>query len=356
MKHIALRTALMSFSATLLLFVGTVPANAQYYLNVFKKNGAKVEYLVSDLDSVTFTASVTPVIKKDVSKISVRYIELYSSDREISPFDLNFNYDNRNRVISMTTDDGVIKLDYSVNGSIIVRTPHDTATYNLDTNGYVSAVTGLGQNDVSLTFERDGDYISAMNPMLVFSHENGVLTSMTQSGVGDIEMTYRFNYDTPAINFDLNWFAFMGYESCAPMWLGYCGKLSDKLLEDPSFTYSYSSRMISPPINHDAEGTYHYEEKYNHYTGNVSNMSVVNDKNGYPSRLTYSMEIEEYVFSYDYVFDIDTVFFDGPGTKGKEENYQLRPHSNVIRGTEKDESTGRIVGTNDIVYSFEYKQ
>ena len=61
-------------------------SQAQYYLNVYRNNGTKVEYLVSDLDSVTFTASVTPVIKKDVSKLSVRYIEFYSSDRKISPF------------------------------------------------------------------------------------------------------------------------------------------------------------------------------------------------------------------------------------------------------------------------------
>ena len=167
-------------------------------------------------------------------------------------------------------------------------------------------------------------------------------------------MTYRFNYDSPAINFDLNWFVLTGSVSYAPMWLGYCGKLSDKLFERPVFSYKLERSYSIPPEDL-PEGTYHYEEKYNHYTGNISNMSIANDNDGYPTGITYSVDIEEYVYSYDYVVDIDTVYL-GPGTKGGDENIRTYTHSRRIEGTERNESTGRIVGTNDIVYSFEYKQ
>ena len=60
MKHIVLKTALMCFSATLLLFVGTIPAKAQYYMNVFQKDGKKIQYLISDLDSISIVQKAAP--------------------------------------------------------------------------------------------------------------------------------------------------------------------------------------------------------------------------------------------------------------------------------------------------------
>ena len=57
-----LNTAHMRFMATLLLIMGTVTAHAQYYfLNVFQKDGTKVEYLISALDSLNITEKI-PVI------------------------------------------------------------------------------------------------------------------------------------------------------------------------------------------------------------------------------------------------------------------------------------------------------
>lgn len=338
-----------------------VSSQAQYYLNVFQKNGSKVEYLISDLDSVTFTAGSNPVIpvdKKNVSKIHCTYLEHYSADARIESLDLTFNYDSRNRVTSITSDDDAIELDYSKSGSIIVTMPNDTATYTLDRNGYVNSVSGIGQNDVSFSFERDGDYTSKMQPYFNFIHNNGVLTSISSSlsGESSIEMTYRFNYDTPAINFDLNWFVLMEFGSCAPMWLGYCGKLSDKLLEYPTFSHSIHTGYEPISQKEGPEGIYHYEKKYNHFTDSLSNIVIVNDNDGYPEKITYSVVIEEYVYSYDYFVDIDTIYYDGPGTKGKEENYHIISHSQIIDGTQKDEPTGRIVGSNDIVYYFEYKE
>jgi len=53
-----------------------VCSQAQYYLNVFQKNGTKVEYLISDLDSVTFSlydSPVIPVNKKNISKLEMKY-------------------------------------------------------------------------------------------------------------------------------------------------------------------------------------------------------------------------------------------------------------------------------------------
>ena len=41
--------------ATLLLILVTVPAPAQYYLNMFQKNGQKLQFPIANLDSVVVT-------------------------------------------------------------------------------------------------------------------------------------------------------------------------------------------------------------------------------------------------------------------------------------------------------------
>ena len=45
----------MRFMATLLLILVTVPAPAQYYLNMFQKNGQKLQFPIANLDSVVVT-------------------------------------------------------------------------------------------------------------------------------------------------------------------------------------------------------------------------------------------------------------------------------------------------------------
>ena len=58
MKHISIKTAQMRLLATLLLFMGTVTANAQYYMNIRQTDGTKLRYAVSSVDSVWFDNNV----------------------------------------------------------------------------------------------------------------------------------------------------------------------------------------------------------------------------------------------------------------------------------------------------------
>jgi len=346
-----------------------VCSQAQYYLNVFKKNGTKVEYLISDLDSVTFSNAsyINPVSKKFLSKLSYSYIEKYKSNTDIVSDVVTFKYDNQNRVSELSSrNDGTVKLDYSNGSSILVKSDNkDTIVlYQLDNSGYVKAILPK-YSESRVVFERNGDYVSKMSSEPVgnpkpgvtymsydFVRDNGVVTHMIMNGY-DLELPYRYNYLNPAINVDLNWFIFSGGEIvCAPMWLGYCGKISDRLFEFPGFMYT--NRMDYEGINTDSlsAGTYHYEKKYYELdtsVGSVGDITMVNDSEGYPVSINYSMNVAEYIYSYDYVVEVDTIAI-------KEGEVITNKRWHKVSGTEKDESTGRIVGTNDIVYSFEYKQ
>ena len=44
----------------LLMFSGTLSVSAQYYMNVFQKDGKKIQYLISDLDSISITEKPAP--------------------------------------------------------------------------------------------------------------------------------------------------------------------------------------------------------------------------------------------------------------------------------------------------------
>ncbi|MBP5348720.1 MAG: hypothetical protein J6Y51_08310 [Bacteroidaceae bacterium] len=100
-------------------------------------------------------------------------------------------------------------------------------------------------------------------------------------------------------------------------------------------------------------GTYHYEHKYyslaNDYLTGGGNVTITNDSDGCPLSITYSLNVEEYIHSYDYVVEVDTIAIkDGEAITHRIEH--------MVSGTERDEPTGNVVGTNDVVYSFEYKQ
>lgn len=371
MKHITSKQAYLRLAAITMLLMGTVSANAQYYMNVFKKNGTKVEFLISDLDSVTFSSYVSPVIpvnKKYLSKLSRTYVENYDADGVIESFTFTFRYDNQNRVSAILSNDGTVKLDYSQSGSILVKSEeNDTLSlFQLDNNGYTNTIKYPGSSS-KVVVEYDGEYISrfASGPVsgepepghIYFSydyvHANGVLTHMIINEY-DFELPYRYNYLNPAINVDVDWLIFTGGGvETAPMWLGYCGKISDRLFEFP-IGFLKTNRSSMHGSNTDKEpGTYHYEHKYyslaNDYLTGGGNVTITNDSDGCPLSITYSLNVEEYIHSYDYVVEVDTIAIkDGEAITHRIEH--------MVSGTERDEPTGNVVGTNDVVYSFEYKQ
>ena len=63
MRQITIKSALMRTVAVMLFTLGTVSASAQYYMNVVQKDGKKVPFLVSNIDSVFFSDQEGPAIK-----------------------------------------------------------------------------------------------------------------------------------------------------------------------------------------------------------------------------------------------------------------------------------------------------
>ena len=379
MKHIASRQAYLRLAAITILLMGTLSAYAQYYMNVFQKNGTNVKYLVSDLDSVTFSSYVSPVIpvnKKNVSKLEMTYVENYYTGDFGSSYGLTLSYDKQNRVSEVSSEDGSVKLDYSKSGYILVKSEsNDTLVkYLLDNSGYAKTII---TKSTRVNVERNGDYISKMESgpasgepepghyymSYGFVHDNGVLTHLIGNGT-QVELPYRYNYLNPVINVDLDWFIFSGGQlEYVPMWLGYCGKLNDRLFEFASMYYKKTTYSgVDPNFLHvlaqdKPNGTYHYEHKYyvlEHDLSTDNNITIVNDSEGYPITITYSLNVEEFAHSFDYVVEDDTVDYynDKDGVVGHVINY----HCDMVSGTEKDGPTGNVVGTNDIVYSFEYKE
>ena len=62
MKHITIKSALIRTVAVILLTLGRISASAQYYMNVVQKDGEKVQYLVSNIDSVYFSDQESPAV------------------------------------------------------------------------------------------------------------------------------------------------------------------------------------------------------------------------------------------------------------------------------------------------------
>ena len=60
MKHIVLKLVFLRFASVIMLLMGTISASAQYYMNVFRKDGTKIQYLISDLDSMTIAEKPAP--------------------------------------------------------------------------------------------------------------------------------------------------------------------------------------------------------------------------------------------------------------------------------------------------------
>ncbi len=59
MKHNVVKSTLLRFAAAVLLVFGTVPASAQYYMNVVMNNGETIKVAVDDIDSIAFNAEYT---------------------------------------------------------------------------------------------------------------------------------------------------------------------------------------------------------------------------------------------------------------------------------------------------------
>ena len=245
MKQIISKLAYLRLAAVFMLLMETVSVSAQYYLNVFKKNGTKVEYLISDLDSITFSSYVSPIIpenKRYVSKFGMTYIENFESYTRIDPFSILIRYDNQNRITSFSLSSSYgtdnYNMDYSKPGMIVLtKGENDSIFYYLDNSGFVNAV----EYDIRMVkIEYDGEYVSKLkfepkdselgyyySTTVDFIREDGVLTKFVTNNEFPSEIIYKYGYQNPQISFDYNWFMFAGFSDFARLCFGYGGKLSD---------------------------------------------------------------------------------------------------------------------------------
>ena len=58
MKQIIFKSLIVRTLAFVMLMMCAVPASAQYYMNVYKNDGQKYQFLVSDIDSVSITQDI----------------------------------------------------------------------------------------------------------------------------------------------------------------------------------------------------------------------------------------------------------------------------------------------------------
>lgn len=56
-----IKMVLIILTAAIVMTLTTIPASAQYYMNIRKSDGASVQYVVTDIDSVWFSQTVKPI-------------------------------------------------------------------------------------------------------------------------------------------------------------------------------------------------------------------------------------------------------------------------------------------------------
>lgn len=102
MKHNVVKSTLLRFAAVMLLVMGTVPASAQYYMNVVKINGETIKVAVDDIDSIAFNAEYTLSVSlpkadslylgTDRSQLDDIYEFYYIDPFEMDPFVLTHSF------------------------------------------------------------------------------------------------------------------------------------------------------------------------------------------------------------------------------------------------------------------------
>ena len=231
-----------------------------------------------------------PTTKRYVKTISMQYKENVQANARVHGNFCKLAYDSKNRVVSVTDDSGDIQtFDYSHSGKILFKAGDNTETATLGADGLVdqfSVTEDRGSGNIQLfsyTFKRSGGYISKVisrnesggnEVEMSLAYTEGKLISVVLPEER-ADLTYKFNYALPAINVDLNAYMFAsGGQYVSPMWLGYCGKLGDYLMEYPMFSYATSGPSSGLP---DLSG--------------VSNIVVQRDSDGYFTTITYYLDV-----------------------------------------------------------------
>ena len=166
MKHNVVKSTLLRFAAAVLLVFGTVPASAQYYMNVVQNNGETILVAVDDIDSIAFLKGYT------LSVSLPKADSLYLSDNTSVTDDFEYYYIDTIRVnpfalVHSVSTYGGFGMGFTYSSLTDTITPGYTNNSaitgkGVNTNGYFTVNTGgdMYGIDTQITFEDGKAYMA----------------------------------------------------------------------------------------------------------------------------------------------------------------------------------------------------
>lgn len=234
MRHISLKSVSARLSVTLLLLFGSISTSAQYYLNVYEKNGSNNQYEIANLDSVSISdvkeidttpvltilsisqsevnletgASTTLSVKgydADGVEMTLEDLKWKSSDYSVASVDENGvvrTYQSGNALIIASVGDvsatcSVVVTDHIYTVADVVKIALDRDELQLETgqNTSVSAI-GLSLNGIEIPL--DNVVWKSSNTSVASVDENGLIMTYA-SGVAEIIALFGTISDTCVI-------------------------------------------------------------------------------------------------------------------------------------------------------------
>lgn len=291
----------------------------------------------------------TTLPMKYVKTITITTVYGLQYSPGVSSIKLDFKYDNQNRVVKYTktylerqNEYTIDEIDYAAKeGAILVTSWYsptkkgDPLELTLGPDGLVSNIAGI--YDV----EHENGYMKSMgssNEGLSCEYDKDwALVLYKESGRKDSAFSYKKKISAfDFINIDLNWLIIGGFPSgvLSPVLWGAFGKAGSLLLEQYPWNYNVPIPSSSEDQLDKTPG-HHTAETFFSNIGDTADMSVLYDNDGYPTQLTYTVNVDEYKHSSYYDVDADG-------------------NINWGQDTEENIKTGKVLGTNDIVISITY--
>jgi len=290
---------------------------------------------------------------KYVKNISLSCVQNVPNSPTVGRRALAFEYDDLNRVVKYTNtyldapnDYTIDEIDYTTkDGSIFVTSWYSPTKkgnpmeLTLGTDGLVSIINLADTYNYPVV--RENGYVTSMglppNEGMTFEYDaDWALVKYKEPARNDLSFTY--DKKIPAfdfINIDLNWALLGGFPTgltSVVLW-GAFGRAGSLLLEQYPLGYSFTPPQ--EPVSDKTPGRYQYVTFYN-ALGDTVDMSVQYDNDGYPTQLKYTVNVDEYKYSYYY--DVDA---DGNASR--------------VSGSEENIKTGNVLGTNVIVIGITYR-
>lgn len=326
--------------------------NKYYFMKKFIFTLAALALLASCDKTDSDDSGTSSKKMRYVKSITSTCIQNVPNSPTLATRTIEFEYDNQNRVVKYTKKYDAHPNDYTVNeydyttkkGSILVTSWYSPTVkgnpmeLTLGDDGLVNCI--LLADTYNYPVERKNGYITSMGlpPKEGFTFEydkDWALVVYDEPGKNGRVFTYERQIPAfDCINIDLNWLLLTDFPndmiSCV-LW-GEFGRVGSLLLEQ----YPWDDNVEIPSEYPDWTPGRHLAEVFHSNLGDTANMSVQYDADGYPTQLTYSLNVDEYKHSYYYDVDSNGIITMDPST-------------------ETNGKTGKVLGTNDFVITITYR-